>query len=59
MIVCYSGRLPEFVSMWTEMKYGLAVVWKRSEPDVHHVAEVIHRLDVRVGSTAKRLARLH
>lgn len=59
MTLCYVGCLPEFVSMWTKMKYGLAVVWKNSEPEVHQVAEVIHCLDIWVGSTAMRSGRFY
>lgn len=59
MIVCYVSCLPEFVSMWTEMKYGLAVIWKNSEPEVHQVAEVKHGLGVRVGPTAMRSGRFY
>jgi len=55
--VCYASGLPELVSMWTEMKYGLVVVRKNSEPEVHQVAEVKHCLGVWVGSTVMRSGR--
>lgn len=52
MPVCYIACLPEFVSMWTEMKYGIDVVRKYPEPEVHQATELVDCLDVWVGSTA-------
>lgn len=54
MTVCNIACFPVFVPMWAKLEDPLAVVGKDPEADIHQITELVHSLDVRVGSTETR-----
>ena len=55
MTVCNIACLPVFVPMWAKLEDPLAVVGKGPETDIHQITELVHSLNVRVGSTEMRV----
>ena len=55
MIVSHRACFSEPVAMWAEVENEVTVIWKRPEPQVDQIAELIHCFDVCICSTEMRM----